>query len=177
MNRLSWELRRLVGNLGLAGGVGLLMLIVGLVVHLSMSRAAMDEIVAQKSELSKLRTTTQTHRRYRPEEDLTQFYDFFPTKDHLISQLRTVNDLADGYDIVPEHVDYKYTRLSGTPLWRYQINIPLVTDYVTLRLYVSDLLAQLPNAALEDIEMSRQDAGSDQLEIKLNLTLYFQDKK
>lgn len=153
--------------------VGLAMLAAAGIVYLAMVLPGIREIAALKTALSRMRSHPTLSRQYAPAEELALFYDFFPAREALPEQLRTVHRLAADKELAIERVDYKLTRIAGTPLWRYQMSFPLNTDYATLRHYMADILLALPNAALEDVELQRADSDAELLEEKIGLVLFF----
>jgi hypothetical protein len=175
MKRWQWSLQELAAKLGLPGLAGIALLIAAAVVLLGAVQPGMRDIASLKADLASSRSQPQLGRKYAPAEELALFYDFFPKRDILTTQLRTVHQLAADEEVAIERVDYKLSRIAGTPLWRYQIIFPLITDYATLRRYVASVLKALPNAALEDIELQRTDADAEVLDAKISLALYFRE--
>jgi hypothetical protein len=177
MNRRQWQLQQLASYLGLPGFAGLALLVLGIVILLSAVQPGQRDIASLKAELAGLRSHPQLTRQYAPAEELALFFDFFPARDQLSRQLRMVHQQAADAGLSIERVDYKLSRVAGTPLWRYQITFPLLTDYATLRHYLADVLKALPNASLENIELTRPEAKAEELDVKINLTLYFREAK
>ena len=93
----------------------------------------------------------------------------------LSQQVRTLHAVTERQQLDTGRVDYKLSRVSGTPLLRYGVNFVLVTDYPALRVYLAELLRSLPNAALEDIELQRSSDQVSMLEAKIGLALYFRE--
>jgi hypothetical protein len=175
MKRWQWILQQLTTALGMPGLVGIGLTITATAVLLVTVQPGMRDIASLKADLASLRSHPQPGRKYAPAEELALFYDFFPKLDTLNTQLRTVHQLASDEEVAIEHVDYKLSRIAGTPLWRYQMIFPLTTDYANLRRYAASVLKALPNAALEDIELQRPDADSDMLDAKISFALYFRE--
>lgn len=175
MKRWQWYLGRLIDMLGFTGLAGIVMLAAAGTIALAVVRPGMNEVARLKHELAQMRSHPQTERRYAPEETLTLFYDFFPPRNALAEQLRTVQSLAASKELFIERVDYKLSRIAGTPLWRYQMSFPLNTDYKTLRHYLADVLQALPNAALDSVELQRADVDAELLEEKISLVLFLRD--
>jgi uncharacterized protein YjiS (DUF1127 family) len=175
MMRWRWQLQQWAASLGLSGLSGAALLLAAAAIYAGMIQPAKDEIVSLRAELASLRSQPQLQRSYAPEEEMALFYDFFPERKTLAEQLRTLHQLAADEELLPERVDYKLSRIVGTPLWRYQSSFTLATDYATLRRYVAAALQELPNAALEDIELQRSDASEEVLDAKVRLTLYYRE--
>lgn len=90
--------------------------------------------------------------------------------------LSTIFSLAKELDVVLEIGDYRYHRNRGEMFGRYQIELPLVTDYPTLRVLVARMMNEMPYAAIEDISLVREDVESDVLEARLRITLFLSER-
>jgi hypothetical protein len=55
---------------------------------------------------------------------------------------------------------------------RYQITVPMRTDYPHIHAWLAQVLAQLPNAALDEVSFKREDAATPELDAKLRLTVF-----
>ncbi len=175
MKRLHWVMKQIVDALGLLGLAGAAMGIVAISIYFGSIQPGLREIASLKKDLTSMRSHPEINRHYAPAEELAMFYDFFPKRDALAEQLRTIHHLAADQELSVDRVDYKLTRIAGTPLWRYQITLPLNTDYGSLRHFIADVLKALPNAALEDIELEREHADAELLEEKIGLVLFFRE--
>jgi Tfp pilus assembly protein PilO len=175
MTRWQWTAQRLAAAVGIPGLIGLLLLVSGISLYFTAIQTGAREVDQLKQQLAGMRSHPQTVRQYAPEEELAMFYDFFPKREALAEQLRTLHHLAVDQDLLIERIDYKLSSIQSTPLWRYQISFPLNTDYTTLRHYVADVLKALPNAALETIDMQRDDADAELLEEKIGIVLFYRE--
>jgi Tfp pilus assembly protein PilO len=175
MKRWYWVLNQVSVTLGLPGLLGLAMLIAAGAVYVGSVQPNTREIANLKQQLSRMPSHPQLDRQYTPSEELALFYNFFPARDELAEQLRTLNRLAVDQELTIERVDYKLSHIMGTPLWRYQVSFPLNTDYTSLRHYIADVLKALPNAALENIELQRADADAELLDEKIGLVLFYRE--
>lgn len=173
MKRWQWHLQRATAALGGSGLLGVALLLAAAAVYLGTIRPGQAEVASLRAELANLHSQPQQQRSYAPEEELALFYDFFPGRDTLPEQLRTLHRLAADEDLVPERVDYKLARVAGTPLWRYQSSFTLIGDYATLRRFAAAALHELPNAALEDIELQRSDADTAALDARLRFAVFY----
>ena len=61
----------------------------------------------------------------------------------------------------------------GSPFTVYTVTLPLRARYPALKVFVADVLESLPHASLEELRMTRADAGSGQLESVVRLALYY----
>jgi Tfp pilus assembly protein FimV len=77
---------------------------------------------------------------------------------------------ANGVSLVQG--EYRLAREAGAPLQRYQITLPAKASYPRLRAWLADTLNTVPAAALDEIALRRDDAGSAAVEARVRLTLF-----
>ncbi len=99
-----------------------------------------------------------------------------PVRAELNQQLLEVRELAaqSGLDI--RVTDYSLNKVDGTTLWRYQMMLPLETDYVTVQRFISSTLHALPNMALNGVEIQRAAEGEGLVSATLRFSLYFRQE-
>lgn len=174
MKRFFWELRQVANALGVTGLAGLVTLALSIFLYSASVVPAKRDIENIRHSLSELGSHTVAAYRQRPDEDLAMFYAFFPKREVLHAQLRTIHRLATEKNISISNVEYKLSKLQGTPLVRYQISFSVNSDYISLRHYIAAVLQTLPNAAVEEIELQREDVETRTLDEKIGLVLFFQ---
>ncbi|MBZ4201542.1 MAG: hypothetical protein LAC70_00250 [Methylovulum sp.] len=175
MKRWQWWLQQTVIALDIAGLAGLAMIVVAGVLFFGAIQPAKQEIIKTKQELVLVKSLPQAAPQSTPADELAGFYNFFPPRDALAEQLRMVHQLAAQKKLSIEHVDYKLSKIQGTPLVSYQISFPLNANYANLRHYLTNVLRELPNAALEDIALQRADAETEVLDERVTLVLFFRE--
>lgn len=175
MKRGLWLLQRLAANLGLPGLAGLAMVLAAVLLQFGLIQPAGRELVGMQAELARLRNQPPAPQLAGPQQQLAQFYQFFPPQQSLSQQVRTLHAVTEQRQLRMGRIDYKLSRVSGTPLQRYGISYALVADYPALRIYLADLLRTLPNAALENIELQRFSGNAQLLEAKIELALYLRE--
>ena len=175
MKRGLWHLQQLVARLGLAGLAGLSMMLAAGLLQFGWIQPAERELAGMQTQLAKLREQPPVPQQAGVQQQLAQFYRFFPQQASLSQQVRTLHTVTERQQLSTGRVDYKLSRVNGTPLTRYGIDYALVTDYPALRVYLAELLRTLPNAALEDIELQRSGDNVGMLEVKIGLALYFRN--
>jgi hypothetical protein len=173
MKRWQWYGQQLIAAAGLPGMVGVVMILAAGLLQLGLIQPARHEISQRQADLTQARNRPHVMQTAGPEQQVARFYDFFPAPQALSQQLRTLHQVTEAQEMFMGKVDYKLSRVSGTPLKRYEVSYSLLTDYPSLRVYLAELLRALPNAALEDIELQRFNEGAEMLEAKLQLALYF----
>jgi len=175
MKRITWELQQILNALGLMGLAGLAALVLAAFFYFAAIKPAKLEINNIRHEMSMLGNHAAIVRQHAPEEDLALFYNFFPKRDALSEQLRTIHRLAAEKKLSIPSVQYKLAKIQGTPLVSYQISFSVNSDYISLRRYIAAVLQALPNAAVEAVELQREDAEAEMLDEKIGLVLFFQD--
>lgn len=175
MKRVLWHLQQLAARLGLAGIAGLTMMLAAMLLQFAWNQPADRELADMRGQLASLRKQPPAPPQAGVEQQLAQFYRFFPQQGLLSQQVRTLHAVTERQQLDTGRVDYKLSRVSGTPLLRYGVDYVLVTDYPALRVYLAELLRILPNAALEEIELQRSSDQVSMLEAKIGLALYFRE--
>ena len=175
MKRGLWHLQQMAVGLGLAGVAGLCMVLAAVLLQFGLIQPAGRELAGMQAELGRLHDQPIVPKQVGVQQQLAQFYRFFPPPQSLSQQVRTLHAVTEQRQLRMGRIDYKLSRVSGTPLQRYGISYELVTDYPALRIYLAELLRTLPNAALEDIELQRYSDNVHMLEAKIELGLYFRD--
>lgn len=175
MKRWQWYLQRMAALFGPAGLAGIVMIAAAVLLQFGMIRQAQDALADMQAQLAELRRQPPPVPQAGPEQKLAQFYGFFPQHAALSQQLRMLHEMTDQHQLYMGRVDYKLSRVNGTPLMRYAVSYALVADYPSLRIYLADVLRALPNAALEDIELQRYSDNAQMLEASIDLALYYRD--
>ena len=175
MKRGLWHLQQMAVRLGFAGIAGLAMMLAAALLQFSWIQPAGRELADMQARLVELREQPPAPQQAGAQQQLARFYRFFPQQEALSQQVRALHAVTQGQQLSTGRVDYKLSRVSGTPLLRYGVNYALVTDYPALRIYLAELLRPLPNAALEEIELQRSGDNVDLIEAKIGLALYFRE--
>jgi Tfp pilus assembly protein PilO len=105
-------------------------------------------------------------------EQLATFYAFFPAATSSPDWLGKIHAAAKSKGLVLQSGEYKLERRADQKLARYQITLPVIGSYVQIRNFLSEVLAEVPAAALEDITLKRESASSPTLEARIRLTLF-----
>jgi hypothetical protein len=175
VKRGLWHLQQMAVRLGFAGIAGLAMMLAAALLQFSWIQPAGRELAGMQVRLAELREQPPAPQQAGVQQQLARFYRFFPQQEALSQQVRTLHAVTQGQQLSTGRVDYKLSRVSGTPLLRYGVSYALVTDYPALRIYLAELLRTLPNAALEEIELQRSGDNVDLIEAKIGLALYFRE--
>jgi hypothetical protein len=68
--------------------------------------------------------------------------------------------------------EYRLSRTAGERLARYEITLPLKGSYAQIRGFVADVLAAVPAAVLDEVNLRREGVDSARLDARVRLTLY-----
>ncbi len=157
----------------LSAGLGLLALsALGLVLVLLPQHYRLN---AMTSELTALRLQKPQHpapAALTPQDALHNFYQSLPPESAIPSLVAQLLQAAASQGITPEKAEYQLTRNSAAPLSLYQVTLPVQADYVALRQFIIQVLNSMPNAALSEISISRNESGDGLVSARLRFTLY-----
>ncbi|MCG6877295.1 MAG: type 4a pilus biogenesis protein PilO [Betaproteobacteria bacterium] len=177
MNGLIDRLRREVGRLGGAGVVGIGLLVFAATFYFSAHRPARVELAALNEEARQLQERLRmggslTGREAAPAEQLAAFYAFFPNETSTPQWLARIYDAAAAKGIALESGEYKLDRKVGERLARYEILLPVKGSYAQIRGFVAEVLATVPAAVLEEVNLRRESVQSRRLDARVRFTLY-----
>jgi hypothetical protein len=167
--RLSTWLRRL----GVAGvlGIGVLLACAGFWV--SALKPVQEELVAQRAALERLRARSP----YPPvstggrAEELRRFHNLFPSVEQLTGEVERLHGLARAARLELAQGEYRLERRAAG-LWSYRVTLPVRGSYVQLRAFLSAVLKDMPTASIEALGFERKRAADAQLEAQVRITLH-----
>jgi Tfp pilus assembly protein PilO len=175
---MNLGLRDVASRLGWTGRLGLLLLAAALVLHLVRVAVLEREIQALQTEASNLQQRLRSGQALgsRPNEtsaeQLAAFYAYFPASDNAPALLGKIHAAAAANGIVLRSGEYKFDRPADQKLARYSITLPVVGSYGQLRRFIAQVLADVPAAAIDEIQMRRETIASTSLEARIRLSLY-----
>lgn len=177
MTDLVDHLRREIGRLGVAGAVGIGLLVFAATFYLSAHRPAQTALAALRADARELQERLRmggslTQREATPAEQLATFYAFFPRPASTPQWLARIYAAAATHGIALEAGEYKLDRKPGERLGRYEIVLPVKGSYARIRSFVAEVLATVPAAVLEEVDLRRESAQSARLDARVRLTLY-----
>jgi Tfp pilus assembly protein PilO len=177
MNGWVQRLRREVDRLGTPGVVGIALIVFAAAFYVSTMRPAERGLVELRAEARDLERQLRMSgslagREATPSEQLATFYAFFPDSATTPELLKRINAAAESKGIVLESGEYRMQRTEGTRLGRYEITLPVKGSYAQIRGFVAAVLAAVPAAVLEDVNLRRENVGSARLEARVRFTVY-----
>lgn len=167
------RLNALLRRLGVAGvlGIGVLLACGGF--WISALKPLEKEVAAQRLALERLRARTP----YQPvasggrAEELRRFYNLFPPGANLTAELERLHRFARAARLELAQGEYRLERRPAG-LWAYRVTLPVRGGYPQVRNFLSAVLKDMPTASIEAVRFERKKAGDAQLEAQLRLTLY-----
>jgi hypothetical protein len=172
------RLRDAAERLGLFGLIGLGCALLALALALSAGRSLWQQRQALQAQAA-----AQGQRGPAPRGDaaadasaaaqLARFHAGFPPASAAAESLARLQAAARRAGLTLPSGEYRLEPRAGEPLQRYAVVLPLQGSYAQLRQFIALALAELPHAALDDVEMRRESpAGDAQLTARVRLTLY-----
>lgn len=178
MSHLSWALRLWVQRLGVSGAVGLGLLAFAAMFYLS----AVLTLEAEQAQILEELESSLTHVRKAggaptvaprtPSEQLADFYAIFPPVDQAPETLRKINQLAEKQHLVLQAGNYHVIDDHTGRLIRYEASLPLVGSYPNVRQFLRTVLAEIPSAALEKVNVEKNMMGGAQAKTTVSFTLF-----
>lgn len=105
-------------------------------------------------------------------EQLAKFYAFFPQRDSSPEWLGKIFATANVHGIVLRSGEYKLERQADQKLARYEITLPIVGSYAQIRGFIGAVLAEVPAASVDEIQLRRDSVSGQTLEARVRLSLY-----
>ncbi len=124
-----------------------------------------NKIVLAKPAVASTQTT---------EQELTDFYQLFPTGASLPKWLSLINETASKQHLILNRGDYKLSQSKQGKLLRYEIVLPVEGKYTEIRQLIVELLHKLPALAVSDLQIKRENSLSPTVEARLVFVLFLQ---
>jgi Tfp pilus assembly protein PilO len=105
-------------------------------------------------------------------EQLAAFYRLFPSEQDATDSVGKIAAIAKRDGLVLQQAEYKVERDKTGKLTRFQMNLPLKGEYQTIRRFLSDLYAEMPIVALEQVQFERQKVGDSLVDAKVRLVIF-----
>lgn len=176
--KLRIDLRRIADRLGWRGLVGIALLglagayqayaVIPLEVEMAALRAQADSLKAQTNASG----SPHFDSRKSSADQLSAFYGFFPRPETTPEWLGKIHAAARTNGLTLQTGEYRLERRTDQKLARYQIILPLTGSYAQLRAFSAAVLAQVPAASIDEIQMRRESVSSTRLEARVRISLY-----
>lgn len=175
MKRFKWYLHELMDNLSWRGIAGLVCIIFAffiLIGSILPNREKIKNIEFQNKNITKKVASSNN---IKIKDNLLSFYDTLPLQNELTSQTRKIHEIAKVSNITIKDVSYKISKIQNTPVSSYQLKFTTDSNYRDIRYFISEVLVQLPNLALEEINFSRETSKSINVETSISMIIYYRE--
>lgn len=166
-----------VGRFGSAGIAGAVAIVVAVLFNTTATRALRAEhdtllAQAQRAEAALRGGGSTGERPLEPADELRAFHASFPRTDASTALLRQIHDAASEQGLSMPSGEYRVERRAGQALERYIVTLPLSGSYKAIRAFVAAVLANVPAAAVDDIQLRRESTLSPTIEARVRISLY-----
>lgn len=110
------------------------------------------------------------------ERESLRWIEALPGTERRGEQVRTLIDAAARSGVTLERADYAVQQDLALPISRLAVTVPVVGSYAAVRRFVAIVLNELPNAALESLQLERSDARASQLRTTARLVLLYRSE-
>lgn len=107
-----------------------------------------------------------------PRDVIDAFYVSLPPETAAASELGRLLEIASAQGIAPDKVEYQLVRNSAAPFSAYQVTLPVRAPYVALQRFINGVLNAMPNAALREVSISRDESADGLVSARLRFALY-----
>jgi Tfp pilus assembly protein PilO len=175
--RLPFAMRRERVRLGLPGAVGVGGLVLCLGLYFSILQPAEQRRDAARLTVSSLQKRIA---QMRPDskqekplgEQLAAFYRLFPIEQDATDSVGKIVAIGKRDGLVLQQAEYKAEPDKTGKLTRFQMSLPLKGEYQAIRRFLSDVYAEMPIVALEQVQFERQKVGDSMVDAKVRLVIF-----
>lgn len=169
-------MRSLADRLGVAGVLGIGVLLFCATFYFSALRPAQDELAARQSATAGTSAIPVAQPLTRAADPLSELHSRFPAMAALPSQVERLHRIARSSGLQLQQGEY---RLEVPPagLVAYRVSLPARGEYRALRAFMGAVLREMPVAAIDRVRFERKKPGDAQLEAHIQLTLFFRPEK
>ncbi len=168
MNRMKWILTRFSDVLGLPGLITLAFFI-GFLLYFPLVRWPTQ----QRLEVLSAESVQQGAANSVPAEaSASMLLKRLPQSESLPKELQTIFDTAEGYGLILDEVAYRKVRKQDERLERYHVDFAIDAPYPNIRIFLAEILAAIPSAALVQLALTRDEVQSGDVHARVRLTLF-----
>jgi hypothetical protein len=175
MKWLEWRIKRLMLALDFYGLVLCGLLAAVLLLWLAQVRPLESRVADLQSELSQAPHIDVAHpaegRMAMQSRELERFDALFPPFGELTAQLETLFRIIQKHGLSIDNGQYTLTEKPGTALRRFEARFPVDGHYPDLRQALEDIQRTLPNVAIADIQLAREDIDSPTVNAHLHFVV------
>ena len=172
--RIWLKLVRRIGHAGIAGLAALVAAVV-LAATLPQLQRETRETVASRAALALAARNGSLARpvSLSPADAARAYVDGFPVLSQNAADLAQVFAVAQGRHVQLTKGEYQLKVEPGAPFVTYTATFPVHGEYDALRGFSADVLNALPHVAMDELHLSRDNAGSTALDAVVRFTFYY----
>jgi len=178
MKRLLMQLQQAVAMIDAGGVIGIGLTVFAAAVWFSAVVPAQDQLVElQKQPVRQQRDGAAADNGIRSAamrgaDQLEKFDQHFPALSEAPQLVLKIHEIAAQNSLTLDTGEYRLLRDRDGGLIRYEVTLPLRGTYWQVRLFVAQVLDELPASALEEITIKRDSVSAKSVETRVRLTLY-----
>lgn len=179
MSSTNWMIVERLKRLGWAAHIGLALSMFALVFQFAVNAPLQARVqqLQQEAAAAKNNAENAAHTRKRSEirpvsARLNEFYQYFPDTQSMPDLLGIIYATAAEQGIQLPQGEYKLVTGKAGKLAGYQISLPVRGSYAQVRMFVIQVLNDVPAASLDELSFTREAIGNADVEAKIRLTLY-----
>lgn len=105
------------------------------------------------------------------EERLQNFYRILAREESIGELLETVDAIGRGHGVVLRQGSYRFSAEAGSRFGRYQVTYTAQSPYFQARLFLRDVLRELPMISLDGVSFQRQQTTAGATELSANFSV------
>ncbi len=176
MNGLIDQLRREVGRLGGAGVVGIGLIVFAMTFYFSAYRPPASTSRTERRSTATAGAAAHGRVAHRPRGRAggaaRDLLCVLPNEASTPQWLARIYAAAAAKGLALESGEYKLEHKVGERLARYEILLPVKGSYAQIRGFVAEVLATVPAAVLEEVNLRRESIQSPRLDARVRFALY-----
>lgn len=180
LKNLIWAWRFRLQEIGWQGWLGLGLFFGASMIAATVLLPNLRELSRLEHEVKQLRLqpvrqqaqTVNSSSTATPLAALAAFYRTLPQESQAGSEVARIFEVAEANALLLDRAEYTWIRDRDIALSRYQVVLPLRGEYTDIRLFMIDLLNQMPAVAINELAFRRESTGTAGVEARLRLTIY-----
>jgi hypothetical protein len=175
--RRAWtRIARRIGHTGIAGVAALAAVVVLAACLPALRRQAADAAAAAHRQAAADRARPPVRAIAAAPADAARAYaDAFPALSQNAADMRTLFAAAQSRHLQLPKGEYQLKATPGSPFVMYTATFPIRADYDATQGFCADVLGALPHAALDELRLSRDSAGSTALDAVVRFTFFYRN--
>jgi len=176
MMTLPPALRKLDALLDPAGVIGIGLAVFATAAYFSAVQPAREQLAQLQTKAARQKSSGPQEgvraAAMRGAEQLEQFNRSFPAPADTPALMLKLHEIAAQNSIALDTGEYRLTRDREGGLSRYQVTLPLRGTYWQVRLFLAQVLDEMPASALEEISIKRDSVGARGVETRVRIAFY-----